>query len=74
MYIVLGYVLGLIAHVLSFLGRVKLREENVGGVKQAKSHKIRKKKFEKYHVPDMTLTTQSKKKMDHTWTKATQAP
>ena len=49
---VLGYVLNSIARVLSFLGRVKLREKNVEEVEQAKSHKIRKKKFKKYHVPD----------------------
>ena len=42
----------LIARVLSFLGRVKLKEKDVEGTTQAKSPKIAKKKFEKYHVPD----------------------
>ena len=33
-------------------GEVKLRERNVGGQNQQKVIKIRRKRFEKYHVPD----------------------
>ena len=31
---------------------MKLRKRNAGGVEPTKSHKTRRKKFEKYHVPD----------------------